>query len=32
MSRTKRILLWVMAGFYVFGGFNHLIWGARISL
>ncbi len=25
MSRTKRILLWVMAGFYVFGGFNHLM-------
>lgn len=25
MSRTKRILLWLMAGFYVFGGFNHLM-------
>ena len=25
MSRTKRILLWVMAAFYVFGGFNHLM-------
>ncbi len=24
MSLTKRILLWVMAAFYVFGGFNHL--------
>ena len=25
MSRTKRILLWLMAAFYVFGGFNHLM-------
>ncbi len=25
MSRTKTILLWVMAAFYVFGGFNHLV-------
>lgn len=25
MSRPKRILLWVMAAFYVFGGFNHLM-------
>lgn len=25
MSLTKRILLWVMAAFYVFGGFNHLL-------
>ena len=25
MSRTKTILLWVMAAFYVFGGFNHLM-------
>ena len=25
MSLTKRILLWVMAVFYVFGGFNHLM-------
>ena len=25
MSRRKRILLWVMAAFYVFGGFNHLM-------
>jgi uncharacterized membrane protein len=25
MSLLKRILLWVMAAFYVFGGFNHLI-------
>jgi uncharacterized membrane protein len=25
MSLIKRILLWVMAAFYVFGGFNHLI-------
>ena len=25
MSRTKRILLWVMAGAYVFAGFNHLM-------
>ncbi|MFP8882005.1 MAG: hypothetical protein VCE43_22295 [Myxococcota bacterium] len=24
MTRTKRILLWVMAAFYCFGGFNHL--------
>ena len=25
MSRPKRLLLWVMAGFYIFGGFNHLM-------
>ena len=25
VSRTKTILLWVMAAFYVFGGFNHLM-------
>ena len=25
MTRTKRILLWIMAAFYVFGGFNHLM-------
>ena len=25
MSRAKRALLWVMAAFYVFGGFNHLM-------
>ena len=25
MSRTKTILLWVMAAFYVYGGFNHLM-------
>ena len=25
MSRTKRILLWVMAAAYVFAGFNHLM-------
>ena len=25
MSRTKTILLWLMAAFYVFGGFNHLM-------
>ena len=25
MSRTKTILLWVMAAFYVLGGFNHLV-------
>jgi uncharacterized membrane protein len=25
MSRTKRILLWVMAAFYVVAGFNHLL-------
>ena len=25
MSRTKRILMWVMAAFYIFGGFNHLM-------
>ncbi len=25
MSRTKTILLWVMAAFYVFGGLNHLV-------
>ncbi len=25
MTRTKTILLWVMAVFYVFGGFNHLM-------
>ena len=25
MGRTKTILLWVMAAFYVFGGFNHLV-------
>jgi len=25
MSRTKRVLLWLMAGFYVVGGFNHLM-------
>ena len=25
MSRTKTILLWFMAAFYVFGGFNHLM-------
>ena len=25
MSLPKRILLWVMAAFYVFGGFNHLM-------
>ena len=25
MKRTKTILLWVMAAFYVFGGFNHLM-------
>ena len=25
MSRTKRVLLWVMAGCYVVAGFNHLM-------
>jgi len=25
MSRTKRVLLWVMAAFYVVGGLNHLM-------
>jgi uncharacterized membrane protein len=25
MSRTKRVLLWLMAGFYCFAGFNHLL-------
>ena len=25
MTRTKTILLWLMAAFYVFGGFNHLM-------
>lgn len=25
MSRTKRVLLWVLAAFYCFAGFNHLI-------
>ncbi len=25
MSWTKRVLLWLMAGFYVVGGFNHLM-------
>lgn len=25
MSRTKRVLLWGMAAFYVYGGFNHLL-------
>jgi len=25
VSRTKTILLWLMAFFYVFGGFNHLM-------
>ncbi len=25
MNRTKRVLLWWMAGFYVVGGFNHLM-------
>jgi uncharacterized membrane protein len=25
MNRTKRVLLWVMAGFYVVAGFNHLM-------
>ncbi len=25
MNRTKRVLLWLMAGFYVVGGFNHLM-------
>ena len=25
MSRRKRLLLYVMAGFYIFGGFNHLM-------
>ena len=25
MSQAKRILLWVMAAFYVLGGFNHLM-------
>ena len=25
MSRTKTILLWLMAAFYVFGGLNHLM-------
>ena len=25
MSRAKTILLWLMAFFYVFGGFNHLM-------
>ena len=25
MSRTNTILLWFMAAFYVFGGFNHLM-------
>jgi uncharacterized membrane protein len=24
MSTVKRVLLWVMAAFYVFGGYNHL--------
>jgi uncharacterized membrane protein len=24
MSRTKRVLLWAMAAFYAFAGFNHL--------
>jgi len=25
MTKTKRILLWVMAGFYALAGFNHLM-------
>jgi uncharacterized membrane protein len=25
MSRTKRVLLWVMASLYVLAGFNHLV-------
>jgi len=25
VSRTKRVLLWLMAGFYVVAGFNHLM-------
>ena len=25
MSTTKRVLLWVMAGAYILGGFNHLV-------
>ena len=25
MSRTKQILMWVMAAFYIFGGYNHLM-------
>ena len=25
MSKPKRILLWVMAAFYIYAGFNHLI-------
>jgi len=25
MRLTKRVLLWVMAAFYIFGGFNHLM-------
>jgi uncharacterized membrane protein len=25
MSQAKRILLWVMAAFYILGGFNHLM-------
>ena len=25
MSRPKEVLLWLMAAFYVFGGFNHLM-------
>ncbi len=25
MSRVKRVLLWVMAAFYVLGGYNHLM-------
>ena len=24
MSRTKTILMWLMAAFYIFGGYNHL--------
>ncbi len=26
MNRTKRVLLWLMAGFYVVAGFNHLMF------
>ncbi len=25
MSRTKRVLLWIMAVFYILAGFNHLV-------
>jgi uncharacterized membrane protein len=31
MSTTKRVLLWIMAGAYVFAGFNHL-WNPTFYL